>query len=114
MDVRLGERVAALGNVSRIDNEGRIEDTYLMSSLALEIDRVMRRLAAPKALRLERLLRDGLALALSEEADDAKAVPVHQHQDWLLRLNALRNSVGTGKAGTSTEAILDDLRSERA
>jgi len=85
-----------------------------MSSLALEIDHVMQRIAAPKAMRLERLLRDGLALALSEEERDAVAAPVHQHQDWLMRLNALRNSVGTGKAGTSTEAILDDLRSERA
>lgn len=74
----------------------------------------MSRIAAPKALRLEKLLRDGLALALLEDVHDAAAAPVHQHQDWLIRLNVLRNSVGTGKAGTPTEAILDDLRSERA
>ena len=85
-----------------------------MSALALEIDRVMRRIPAPKALRLERLLRDGLALALAEDSLEETAATVHGHKDWLLRLSALRNSVGTGKTGTSTEAILDDLRAERA
>ena len=84
-----------------------------MSLLALEIDQVMRRIDGPKALRLERLLRDGLALALSDDTPGAAGVPVHQHESWLTRLEGLRNSVGTGKAGTSTEAILDDLRAER-
>lgn len=39
-----------------------------MNSLALEIDLALRRLDPPKASRLERLLRDGLALALGDEA----------------------------------------------
>ncbi|MDI1314425.1 hypothetical protein [Prosthecobacter sp.] len=39
-----------------------------MSSLALEIDLALQRLDPPKASRLERLLRDGLALALGDEA----------------------------------------------
>ncbi len=38
-----------------------------MSSLALEIDLALQRLDPPKASRLERLLRDGLALALGDE-----------------------------------------------
>jgi hypothetical protein len=37
-----------------------------MSSLAAEIDRVLQNLDAPKASRLERLLRDSLAVALRE------------------------------------------------
>jgi prevent-host-death family protein len=32
---------------------------------------------------------------------------------WLTRLARLRESTATGKSGPSTEAILDDLRSER-
>jgi len=44
-----------------------------MSSLALEIDLALQRLDPTKASRLERLLRDGLALALG---DEAKAEPV--------------------------------------
>jgi hypothetical protein len=43
-------------------------DTRGMSSLALEIDLALQRLDPPKASRLERLLRDGLALALGDEA----------------------------------------------
>lgn len=39
-----------------------------MSSLALEIDLALQRLDPSKASRLERLLRDGLALALGDEA----------------------------------------------
>jgi len=38
-----------------------------MSPLALEIDLALQRLDQPKASRLERLLRDGLALALGDE-----------------------------------------------
>lgn len=43
-----------------------------MSSLATEIDLALQRLDPPKASRLERLLRDGLALAMG---DDAVAAP---------------------------------------
>lgn len=44
-----------------------------MSSLALEIDRALQRLDPPKASRLERLLRDGLALALGDEPAEIPA-----------------------------------------
>lgn len=42
-----------------------------MSPLALEIDTALRRLDPLKASRLERLLRDGLALALDEQGETA-------------------------------------------
>jgi hypothetical protein len=45
-----------------------------MSSLALEIDLALRRLDPSNAARLERLLRDGLALALGVEVAE-KATP---------------------------------------
>lgn len=41
-----------------------------MSSLALEIDQALQRLAPPQASRLERLLRDSLALALGDETTE--------------------------------------------
>lgn len=44
---------------------------------------------------------------------EARLEPVDAHQAWLGRLEKLRQSVGTGKEGTTTEEILDDLRSER-
>lgn len=84
-----------------------------MSSLAIEIDNAMQRLDASKASRLERLLRDGLALALADDAPAAAESSRQKHQAWLQKLEALRNSVGTGKTGASTESILDELRSER-
>ncbi|MDB6007246.1 MAG: hypothetical protein JWR15_4233 [Prosthecobacter sp.] len=46
-----------------------------MSSLALEIDLALQRLDPPKASRLERLLRDGLALALGDNAVAAHMSP---------------------------------------
>lgn len=84
-----------------------------MSSLALEIDRVMPRLAPEKATRLERLVRDGLALAMADEDADTVNTGAAQHQAWLHRLEQLRSSVGTGRLGSSTESILEDLRSDR-
>ena len=84
-----------------------------MSSLANEIDNAMQRLDAAKASRLERLLRDRLALALADDAPATGERPPQQHQAWLRKLEELRNSVGTGKTGPSTEAILDELRAER-
>jgi hypothetical protein len=56
-----------------IDNLSADRDTQCMSSLALEIDLALQRLDPPKASRLERLLRDGLALALGDEAVSAPA-----------------------------------------
>lgn len=46
-----------------------------MSSLALEIDLALQRLDPPKASRLERLLRDGLALALGDDATMSSTPP---------------------------------------
>lgn len=59
---------------------------------------------------LESMVRDVLARV--------KAIPVAtrpdlKRQEWLNRLDKLRNSVGTGKTGTSTEDIIEDIRSER-
>ncbi len=46
-----------------------------MSSLALEIDQALQRLDPPKASRLERLLRDSLALALGDDATAGQMSP---------------------------------------
>ena len=43
-----------------------------MSSLALEIDLALQRLDPPKASRLERLLRDSLALALGDDTEPSQ------------------------------------------
>jgi hypothetical protein len=59
-----------------VDNQNVDGDTQGMSSLALEIDLALKRLDPPKASRLERLLRDGLALALGDEVtEDATRPP---------------------------------------
>jgi hypothetical protein len=48
------------------------------------------------------------------EQNAHKQTPLEEeHESWLNRLEQLRNSVGTGKLTTSTEDILDDLRSDR-
>jgi hypothetical protein len=54
-----------------------------MSSLALEIDLALKRLDAPRAKRLERILRDSLALALGEEtpADTKDSSPTRSRRD---------------------------------
>lgn len=70
----------------------------------------MQHLDAETAARLERLVRDALALVKPSETS---ATPGAQRSEWLLRMDRLRASVGTGKIGTPTEDILDDLRSER-
>ena len=81
-----------------------------MSTLALEVDQAMKQLDAATASRLERLVRDALALV-----KPAAQTPAAQkaHQEWLQRLDTLRATVGTGRQGTTTEAILDELREER-
>lgn len=81
-----------------------------MSALASAIDETLRHLDAATASRLERLVREALAL-VRQPAPDAATNP--RREEWLRRLDALRQSVGTGQAGTSTEGILDDLRSDR-
>lgn len=82
----------------------------VMSALALEIDQTLQQLDSATASRLERLVRDALALVQSRPSVLA---PDHKRQEWLRRLDGLRESVGTGKDGISTEAILEDIRSER-
>ena len=81
-----------------------------MSSLALDVDRALKDLDANTAARLERLVRDALALVRLPASE--AATPGRRGQ-WLQRLDRLRASVGTGKIGTTTEDILDDLRSDR-
>lgn len=82
-----------------------------MNALAFEIDQTLRSLDKQTAVRLERLVRD--ALELVKPATAAPPTPLEERERWLERLDALRESVGTGKPGTTTEAILDDLRADR-
>ena len=84
-----------------------------MSSLALEIETALSQLDQPTARRLERLVRDALALVNPARPAPAPALPGSRRQEWIKRLDRLRASIGTARPGTSTEAILDDLRSER-
>jgi len=81
-----------------------------MSALALEIDQTLQQLDSVTASRLERLVRDALALVKPPAASSAQD---NKRQEWLRRLDGLRESVGTGKTGISTEAIIEDIRSER-
>lgn len=81
-----------------------------MSALALEIDRTLQQLDATSAARLEKLVRDALATVKTESSQDPDRT---KRLGWLNRLEQLRASVGTGKSATSTETILDDLRSDR-
>jgi hypothetical protein len=83
-----------------------------MNALAIEIDQTLRSLDQKTAVRLERLVRDALELAKPPSA--APSLPSEDRERWLQRLDSLRASVGTGKTGTSTEAILDDLRADRS
>lgn len=59
---------------------------------------------------LESMVRD-----VMERVKAGTAMPrqVERREEWLARLDSLRSSVGTGKTGTSTEAIIDDIRSDR-
>ena len=84
-----------------------------MNSLSLEIETTLSQLDQPTARRLERLVRDALALVNPVRPAPAPALAASRRQEWIQRLDRLRASVGTGRPGTSTEAILDDLRSER-
>ena len=58
-----------------------------MSSLAAEIDRVLQNLDAPRASRLERVLRDSLALALRElcAARGSEPVPAKNRREQFSR-----------------------------
>lgn len=81
-----------------------------MSTLALEIDQTLRQLDQTRASMLESMVRDVL-----ERVKAGSATPRQdaRRQEWLTRLDKLRSSVGTGKSGTSTEAIIEDIRSDR-
>lgn len=80
-----------------------------MSALAIEIDHTLRDLDEVTAARFERLIRDAMELVRPTAAQSRNP----DREAWLQRLDQLRASVGTGKHGISTEAIIDDLRSER-
>ena len=77
-----------------------------MSSLAAEIDRVLQNLDAPKASRLERLLRDSLAVALREQcaARGSEPVPTKNRREQFSRRFAPLTSVPARD--------LDDILSE--
>ena len=81
-----------------------------MTALATEIDHTLRSLDKASAARLERLVRDALELVRSSANHPSRH---GEREAWLERLDTLRASVGTGKQGTSTETILEDLRSDR-
>jgi hypothetical protein len=77
-----------------------------MSSLAAEIDRVLQNLDAPKASRLEGLLRDSLAVALRElcAARGSEPVPTKNRREQFSRRFAPLTSVPARD--------LDDILSE--
>lgn len=56
-------------------------NTSNMSSLALEIEQALQRLDPPRASRLERLLRDGLALALGEQTTSSSETAAKARRD---------------------------------
>ena len=76
------------------------------SSLAAEIDRVLKNLDAPRASRLERLLRDSLAVALRElcAARGSELVPTKNRREQFSRRFAPLPSVPARD--------LDDILSE--
>lgn len=80
-----------------------------MSALAIEIEHTLRELDKATAARFERLVRDAMELVRPAAAQSRNS----DREAWLQRLGQLRASVGTAKQGTSTEDIIDDLRSER-
>lgn len=87
-----------------------LRNVALMNALAYEVDQTLRSVDKGTATRLERLVRDALDLVNPHTPEKHE---LQNRQEWLQRLDALRGSVGTGKRGTSTEEILDDLRSDR-
>jgi len=81
-----------------------------MNALAYEVEQVLQSVDPATATRLERLVRDALDLVKPLPQDAGLR---HDRKSWLQRLDSLRSSVGTGRQGTSSEEILDDLRSDR-
>ena len=64
---------------------------------------------------IESALREVASLFLQRDKliDQPNNVSPPSREDWLRRLDQLRDSIGTEKQGTPTEAILDDLRADR-
>ena len=81
-----------------------------MRALPLKIDHILRQLDAASAARFERLVRDALDLVRPTVAPPRIS---QQRQEWLESLDRLRASVGTGTQESTTEAMMDDLRSDR-
>jgi len=81
-----------------------------MNALAYEVEQTLQSVDPATATRLERLVRDALDLVKPPSQETGLS---HDRKSWIQRLDSLRSSVGTGRQGTSSEEILDDLRSDR-
>ena len=89
-----------------------LDDAYnlSMSALALEIDQTLSQLDQARAYMLESMVRDVLKRV---RATPSATQMQNRRQEWVSKLDSLRSSVGTGKSGTTTEAIIEDIRSDR-
>ncbi len=81
-----------------------------MNALAYEVEQTLQSVDQATATRLERLVRDALDLVKSSPPETSLQ---QDRKRWLQRLDSLRATVGTGRPGTRSEEILDDLRSDR-
>jgi hypothetical protein len=75
-------------------------------STLLEIEAALKKLPAEEQRSLLAKLSAQLETA-SRESSENRA----DHRDWMKRLERMRNSLGTGIRATTTEEIIDDLRS---
>ncbi len=71
-------------------------------------------------LRLVNLVQQGEEVVITSQGRAVarlsafpQSAPSPNRQAWLARLRQLRESTATGKTSSTTEQILDDLRSER-
>lgn len=88
------------------------DDAYNLSvsALALEIDQTLSQLDQARASMLESMVRDVLKRVRSTPSSTQMQ---NRRQEWVSKLDSLRSSVGTGKSGTTTEAIIEHIRSDR-
>lgn len=82
-----------------------------VTTLAVELDRTLQSLDSATASRLERLVRDAIEL-VRPSAPGGVDPGSGDREQWVRRLDQLRDSIGTGKPGPTTEQILDELRAE--
>ncbi len=83
----------------------------VVTTLAVELDRTLQSLDSDTASRLETLVRDAIEL-VRPSVPEVGAQPSVDREQWVRRLDQLRDSIGTGKTGPTTEQILDELRGE--